>query len=254
MIELKCLSVVYGKKSILNDISCTFEKGKLTSVIGINGSGKTTLIKTLASIIPALNGSVEIDGTDLFSLSPTERAKKVAYLAQSHTIPDMTVSQLVLHGRFSHLRYPRVYSEKDIAIALSAMKKMGIDELADTPIYKLSGGISQKAYLAMALAQESDYILLDEPTTYLDVKHKLALMRVLKDLVKEGKGVIAVLHDLSLAMEFSDEIAVLCDGKIIIKASPDEIFDSEILQKTFEVSVSKIETADGFIYHFSDLV
>ncbi len=254
MIELKKLSVGYGKKEILTDISCSFEKGSLTAVIGPNGSGKTTLIKTIANIIPALSGKIEIDGTDTKELSVSAHAQKTAYLAQSNSFSDMTVGELVLHGRFSHLKYPRVYSEKDKKIAEAAMKKMDIFDLSGTPLYKLSGGQRQKAYLAMALAEESDYILLDEPTTYLDVKHKIAIMRIFKELASDGKGVVAVLHDLSLAMEYADEIAVVNNGKLIMKATPHEVFSSGILQKTFEVSVSRTETAAGFTYHFSDLV
>lgn len=254
MIELKELSVGYGKKEILKDISCSFEPGKLTSIIGINGSGKTTLVKTVASIIPSLKGEIFVDGNNVSLLSTKERAKKTAYLAQDNSIPDMTAGQMVLHGRFAHLSYPRVYSDKDKSIARSAIEKMGISSLSEAPLHQLSGGMRQKAYIAMALAQQSDYILLDEPTAYLDISNRIELMRTLKSLSAEGKGVVAVLHDLSLAMEFSDEIAVIHDGELVIKASPDEIFDSGIIKTAFSVSAKKIETDSGFCYHFFDII
>lgn len=213
MLELKHIRAGYGKRQILNGVSLTVPKGKLVTVIGPNGSGKSTLFKSAAGIIPTLSGEVLIDGTKAADSSRSETAKKIAYLAQGKSVPDMTVFQLVLHGRFPHLSYPRRYTQKDKSLAIAALEKTGLSERAESPITSLSGGMRQNAYIAMALAQDTDYILLDEPTTYLDISHQLSLMKNLRELAKEGKGVAAVLHDLPLAFTFSDIIAVLSGGR-----------------------------------------
>ena len=165
MLELKNIFAGYGNKNILNGITVSFEKGKLTSIIGVNGCGKSTLLKAIPGILPLSGGEIMIDGKNLRSMSRNEIAKKIAYLAQGKNTPDMTVEQMVLHGRFPYLSYPRRYSQADRDIAGTAMEAVGISSLADKPMCELSGGMKQNAYIAMALAQDTDYILLDEPTT-----------------------------------------------------------------------------------------
>ena len=199
MLELKNISAGYGSKNVLSDITVSFEKGKLTSIIGVNGCGKSTLIKAILGILPLSGGKVIIDGCDLQSMSRNEIAKRIAYLAQGKNTPDMTVEQMVLHGRFPYLSYPRRYRKTDHEFARKAMETVGILHLADKPLYELSGGMRQNAYIAMALAQNTDYILLDEPTTYLDIAHQLDLMRILRGLADRKKGIITVMHDLPLA-------------------------------------------------------
>ena len=250
MIELKALSLGYGKIKILENITATFKKGRLTALVGINGSGKTTLLKSIASIIPSSSGIINIDGEDISRLSQKEVAKKTAYLPQSRSVPEMTVSELVLCGRFAHLSFPRVYSERDKTIAREAMEKMGITRFSHSPLSALSGGERQKAYIAMAIAQGSDYILLDEPTTYLDVAHKIELMKTLKSLAESGKGVVAVLHDLSLALEFADEISLIHGGEIKQYSSAEEIICSNTLESAFGVRVIQTEHEGSFLYNF----
>lgn len=250
MIELKCISAGYEKKPILRNISTSLENGRLTAIVGVNGSGKTTLLKTVAGIIPPIGGEVYVDGTAVGGLSSTMRAKRIAYLPQGRDLPDMTAGQLVLHGRFPHLSFPRAYSDNDRAIAADAMAEMEISHLSAIPLSGLSGGMRQKVYIAMALAQGSDYILLDEPTTYLDIAHRISLMHTLSKLAEGGKGVIAVLHDLSLAMEFAHEIILLSDGEIKLKETPDKLFDSGLIETAFGVSVTRTETNDGWTYIF----
>ena len=249
MIELKKLSAGYGKSAILEGIDVTLEKGKLTVLAGVNGSGKSTLIKTVAGIIPSLGGEISVDGETLSSLSPKARAKKISYLSQGRSVPDMTVGELALCGRFPHLSFPRVYSEKDKRIAAEKMEQLSISHLKECHLSALSGGMRQKAYVAMALAQESDYILLDEPTTYLDIAHQIELMDILQDLAKSGKGVIAVLHDLPLAMNYADEVAIIGDGTVKMKASPDEILRSGIIKTIFGVSIARTENSNGYLYY-----
>ena len=158
MIELRNLRVGYGKRTVLHDISTVFESGKLTAVIGPNGSGKTTLLKAASAILPASNGEVLADGESVLRMTSKQRARKIAYLAQGRSIPDMTAHQTVLHGRFARLSYPYIYTEQDKKTASLAMARMGVSDLADLPIGSLSGGMRQNVYLAMALAQETDCI------------------------------------------------------------------------------------------------
>lgn len=240
MLELKNISVGYEKASVFNGVSATFEKGKLTGIIGVNGCGKSTLMKAILGILPLSGGEVVIDGNDLQSMSRKEIAKKVAYLAQGKSTPDMTVEQMVLHGRFPHLSYPRRYKETDLNFARKAMQDVGISELAHKPLYTLSGGMRQNAYIAMALAQDTDYILLDEPTTYLDIGHQLELMKLLRGLADTGKGILTVMHDLPLAFSFSDKIALISGENSIINKTPTELSHSPIIEKTFGVQIKHI--------------
>lgn len=176
MIELKDISAGYGRDIVLHGINLNIPQGRLISVIGPNGSGKSTLLKTAAGLLCAAKGEVVLQGRSLIGLSRSEIARHIAYLAQGKSVPDMTVEQLVLHGRFPHLRYPRKYSPKDRSIASDALCRMGMEALADRPMFSLSGGMRQNAYIAMVLAQDTDYILLDEPTTYLDISRQLELI------------------------------------------------------------------------------
>ncbi|MBQ2748361.1 MAG: ABC transporter ATP-binding protein [Clostridia bacterium] len=237
MIECSHLSTGYGKCTVLEDLSVTFEKGKLTGIIGVNGCGKSTLLKTILGILPATSGEILLDGTPLSALSRPQISQKLAYLAQGKGIPDMTVFQMVLHGRFPHLHYPQTYSDHDRELARQALERVGIPHLAEESLTKLSGGMRQTAHIAMALAQNTDYILLDEPTTFLDVGHQLALLTLLRSLAQEGKGILAVMHDLPLAFAYSDEI-VLMDGKrVIAKTAPAALASSPLLRETFGVTL-----------------
>lgn len=237
MLELNNIYAGYGKKEILKDISVSFPKSKLVSVIGPNGSGKSTMLKVTMGLIPLLSGEVSIDGENVNNLSRRQLAEKTAYLSQGKNVPDMTVSQLVLHGRFPHLSYPRRYSDKDRIIVSEALEKLKITNLAHRPISSLSGGMRQNAYIAMALAQDSDYILLDEPTAYLDISHQLEFMKTLRELTSLNKGIVAVLHDLPLAFAFSDSIVVLKEGKIALDGAPEDIYKHPLIREVFKVEL-----------------
>lgn len=237
MIELTIQSAGYPKKEVLRDLSVGFEKGKLTSVIGSNGCGKSTLIKTILGITPCVEGEIMVNGENARTCTRKEVARRIAYLAQGKSTPDMTVEQMVLHGRFPHLQYPRRYSTKDREIARAAMERVGILKYAQESVASLSGGMRQNAYIAMALTQDTEYILLDEPTTYLDIAHQLSLMQILEGLVEGGKGVVAVMHDLPMAFTFSDEVVVMDGGKILAKDVPQKICKSGVLEKVFGASV-----------------
>ena len=248
MLELKSLSVAYGKKTVLDNINATFEKGKLISVIGTNGCGKSTLLRTALGLISPTRGSVILDGCDLSTLHRSEIARKISYLPQGKSVPDMNVEQLVLHGRFPYLSYPRRYTAADREIARTAMQTVGILDLASHRIDTLSGGMRQNAYIAMALAQNTDYILLDEPTTYLDIAHQLYLMQLLKKLASGGKCIITVTHELPLAFEFSDGILLLDGGKIAGYAEPENLLNQEALHKAFKVKIKSLDGKGKYYY------
>ena len=237
MIEIKSITSGYGKKNIINNLSITFNKGKLTSIIGPNGSGKSTLLKTILGIAAPTSGRVIIDSTDISSLSRNSLAKKISYLPQGRDTPQMTVMQLVLHGRFPYLKYPRIYANNDKEIAYRAMERVGISGLADESLSSLSGGMRQNAYIAMALAQDTDYILLDEPASYLDISHQIELMKILRSLADEGKGIVSVMHDLPMAFTFSDDIVVIDKGCAAFIGSPDDVCKSGIISDIFGAAV-----------------
>ena len=157
----------------------------------------------------------------------------------------------MLHGRFPYLSYPRRYRQEDHRIAAAAMEKMGVTELADRSLSTLSGGQRQKVYIAMALAQDTPVMLLDEPNSFLDISHQLQLMDQAKALAAEGKTVVLVLHDLSLALEYADSLAVLSGGTCLLQGSPEEVFLSGCLERAFGVRIQRTQTPDGWKYYYS---
>ena len=193
MIELKKVSAGYEGKTVVQDATATFEQGKITVLVGPNGCGKSTLLKSVVGIVRHTAGDIVIDGTSLQSMNTKQVAKKVAYLAQNKKAPDISVMKMVLHGRFAHLSYPRNYRTQDIEIARNAICWAGLESETETLVSKLSGGMQQNVYIAMALAQDTETILLDEPTTYLDVVHQLQLMELVRKLAREGKAVVMVI-------------------------------------------------------------
>lgn len=248
MIELKHISAGYGKQIVLNDVSAAFEKGKLTAIIGVNGCGKSTLLKTILGMVSASHGEITIDGRPVEEMRRKDIAQKIAYLSQGKGTPDMTVEQLVLHGRFPHLSYPRRYTKQDREIALAAMEQVGITQYARKPLYTLSGGMRQNAYIAMALTQGTDYVLLDEPNTYLDISHQLELMKILRNLADEDKGVVAVMHDLPMAFSFSDKIILINEGKVVCDAAPQQVYAQNTVERIFGIAFER--SADGSSYHY----
>lgn len=251
MIELKGVCAGYGAKPVLRDLSLSLLKGGVTAVIGANGSGKSTLLKTVVGIIAPSSGEISIENMPAADLSRQEIARRVSYLAQGRNVPDLTVEQMVLHGRFPHLSYPRRYGRKDREIAGRALGQMGIAELSDRPLSTLSGGMRQKAYIAMALTQDTDYILLDEPTAYLDISGQLELMKILRGLAAGGKGVVAVLHDLPLAFSCSDRIAVLKDGGILLCDTPEAVCKSGAVRAVFGVELQCGCSEASYHYKYS---
>ena len=248
MIEFIDVRAGYEDKEVIHGANMKFEPGKITALIGPNGCGKSTLLKTLVRIKEHTSGQILVDGEPVEKLSSVQLARKVAYLPQSKKAPDITVLRMVLHGRFAYLSYPRRYREQDIEIAKKALRWAGMEHKADQNVSRLSGGMQQKVYIAMALAQDADTILMDEPTIYLDIAHQLRLMQMARQLADEGKAVVMVLHDLSQALRTADEVIVLYEGDIVQKGTPDEVFESGCLQKAFGVEIERIHTKTGWHY------
>jgi len=240
MLEIKKLSSGYEGKKVLRNVALTIPEKKLISVIGPNGAGKSTFLKTLAGIVPKTEGEILIDGKEISAFSGKELAREISYLVQGRNIPDMTVKQLVLHGRFPYLDYPRRYKEADREMAYSVMDRMKITPLAERMLRTLSGGERQKAYLAMALTQDTKYILLDEPTTYLDIKGQISLMKMLKGISAE-KTVVSVSHDLLLAFNFSDYIVIINDGGADFFDTPENLASKEILHNIFGIRLKNVD-------------
>ncbi len=249
MIEICSLSASYGKTKVLSDISLTVPNGKITVAAGLNGCGKTTLLRSVAGLMP-YSGTVKVDGTDVNSLGRRETSKKIAYLAQMKTPSDLTVFRTVLCGRYPHLPFPHIFTQSDRDIAESAVKTMYLSDVADKKTSQLSGGLLQKTGIAMILAQQAGNILLDEPTAFLDASSRLRLMDRARHMADEGKAVLAVLHDLPLALRYADKVAVIKDGSIFAEGSPEEIYASGIAEKIFGVKLYRTETDDGVRYFY----
>lgn len=248
MLEIKALWGGYGAQPVLRGVELTACSGQVTAILGPNGCGKSTLLKALCGIVTPERGSITLNGRTLSDLSRNELARTVAYLAQNRRVPDITAGRLVLHGRFPYLGYPRRYRAEDYAIAGEAMKKLGIEELSDIPLGNLSGGQRQKVYIAMALAQDTPVILLDEPTTYLDIRHQLRLMQHARRLADAGKTVLMVIHDISHAMRVADRIILMNKGIVAAQGTPEQVYISGALEQVFGVKVSRVQQPDGWHY------
>lgn len=252
MLEIKNLCAGYAGVGVLHDVSLSAPSGAITVIVGPNGCGKSTLLKSVAGIHEPTAGMIGLDGLDLRNLPPRELARQTAFLSQTRQIPQITVERLVLHGRFPYLTYPRRYRRADHEIARRAMETMGIADLSERYLDTLSGGQRQKVYIAMALAQDTPVVLMDEPTTYLDIAHQFRMMEQARLLADRGKMVLLVLHDIALALKYADNIAVMHDGCILITGDPETVFESGCLETAFGVRVERVETSAGWQYYYRE--
>lgn len=243
--ELREVTAGYGGADVVKGISLRFQPGEVTVLAGPNGCGKSTLLRAAARLLPLSGGQVLVDGADTAGWSSRTFARQAALLPQSRPMPEITVEALVLHGRFPYLGYPRRYSREDREAAHQAMERTGVAGLEGVPMAHLSGGQRQKVYLAMALAQDTQVLLLDEPTTFLDIAHQLELAETARTLAEEGKAVVMVLHDLNLALSCAHRVAVLEEGQLRRVGAPEEIYASGVLEKVFQVRAHSVETAKG---------
>lgn len=236
MIALSQIFGGYPGKEILHNISATIPQGKITALIGPNGSGKTTLLGAITGKLPVLSGGILYQGKPPSAFSPKAFARLVAVLPQVRSVPALQARELVAHGRYPHLGFGRRLTPKDEALITQAMERTHTLSMASTPLSRLSGGERQRVYLAMTLAQDTEILLLDEPTTYLDIGQKYELMELISQCSAWGKTVVLVLHDLPLAFSYSHQVLLLEEGRITCQGTPDQVFSSGRLETAFSVS------------------
>ena len=244
-IKIENLTKAYGDFKAVDNMNLNIADGELVGLLGPSGCGKSTLLRVAARLMAPERGEVRIEGQDVSRLSAKQFARLAALLPQSRPLPGITAGSLVLHGRFPYLGYPRRYSREDREAARQAMERTGVAGLEGVPMAHLSGGQRQKVYLAMALAQDTPVLLLDEPTTFLDIAHQLELAETARTLAEEGKAVVMVLHDLNLALSCAHRVAVLEEGQLRRVGAPEEIYASGVLEKVFQVRAHSVETAKG---------
>ncbi|MFC0314709.1 ABC transporter ATP-binding protein [Gordonia phosphorivorans] len=237
------LSVGYDGRLIVEHQDLAVPDGAITTIIGPNGCGKSTMLRALARLLPARTGSVTLEGVDIRSLPPKRVAQTLGLLPQQPVAPEgVRVADLVARGRHPHQSWYRQWSSHDAAAVESAMALTHTTELADRPIEALSGGQRQRVWIALALAQETDLLLLDEPTTYLDLAHSVEVLDLVHDLKhRHGKTVVMVLHDLNLAARYSDVIVVMADGAVIAQGAPSEILTPELLREAFGLTALVVD-------------
>ena len=236
------LEIGYGDHTVIHDMDVTVQPGKITSIIGPNGSGKSTVLKALTRLLAYKGGVVTMDGRDLKSFSSKELARSVGVLPQIHSAPpDFQVKELVGYGRMPYQKWYERNNAEDERIIDWAMRATGVWELREKPIHACSGGESQRVWIATVLTQQPEILFLDEPTTYLDIAHQIEMMQLIRRLNREnGIGVVMVLHDLSQALEVSDWIVVIKDGKKYDEGSPEEVITPRMLREVYDVDCSII--------------
>ncbi len=241
-IETKNLDIAYDDTLIVRELNMQIPDGKITSIIGANGCGKSTILKAVGRILKPKKGVVHLSGQDISKLPTKEIAKKMAILPQTPTAPSgLTVGELVAYGRFPHQKGFGNLTEEDKRIVKWALTATKLSEFERREVDALSGGQRQRVWIAMALAQQTDLILLDEPTTYLDLAHQLEVLKLLYELNRNQKcTIVMVLHDLNLAARFSDYIIAIQKGAIIKHGTPEEVMTPEVLRKTFNINADVV--------------
>lgn len=245
VIEIKNISFSYGSKKILDDLDWKVDIGEIAVLVGPNGCGKSTLLRLMAGVLSAENGEINIFERDINSYSKNELAKKIAFMPQQQEMPkDMTVYELVSCGRFPYKRWWQGNHVNDDKIIMNILEAVGLENFKNHEVGELSGGECQRVSIAMALAQEPKILLLDEPTTYLDINYQLEILNIVKDLnEKTNLTVIMVLHDLNHAAAYADKVALLHNENILKQGKPRDVFTKETLADVFsvnaDISISK---------------
>ena len=254
--EVKQLKTGYQDVTILNDLSVTIKKGKVTTIIGPNGCGKSTLLKTLGRILKMQSGNIYLQDQNLHKMSTKDIAKKLAILSQSPSGPgQLKVAELIAYGRYPHRQNLGRLTQEDRDKINWAMEITHTLEYAERELSALSGGQRQRVWLAMALAQETDILLLDEPTTYLDMAHQLEVLEIVHDLNKNfGCTIIMVLHDLNHAARYSDELIAMQQGQVLYKGIPKDVMTNDILKHVFQIDAKIMHDGDIPVCFTYDLI
>lgn len=238
LIETKSLTLSYGDSLIIDELNLTIPKGEITVFIGSNGSGKSTLLRSIARLLKPKSGSVLLEGSAIAKMPTKEIAKQLAILPQGPVPPEgLTVLQLVKQGRYPYQSWLKQWTSEDEAAVQQALEVTRMSELAERNVDSLSGGQRQRAWIAMTLAQDTDIILLDEPTTYLDMTHQIEILDLLFELnEREQRTIVMVLHDLNLACRYAHNLVALKDKKIYAQGRPEAIMDTHLVQNVFQMN------------------
>ncbi|MEU3032187.1 ABC transporter ATP-binding protein [Streptomyces incarnatus] len=230
------ITLRYGDRVVATRLSLDIPDGAFTAVVGPNACGKSTLLRAFVRLLRPAEGHVELDGREVGSYPSKELARQVGFLPQDPLAPDdVKVRQLVARGRFPHQSLLSLWSESDERAVTEAMAAAGVLELAGRPVQELSGGQRQRVWIAMALAQQTPYLLLDEPTSFLDITHQYQLLRLLAQLRDQGRTVIAVLHDINQACRFADHLVAMRDGRVVAEGRPADIVDAALIKDVFDL-------------------
>jgi len=228
------LTIGYDRRVISENLSVAIPDGSFTVIVGANASGKSTLLRALARLLTPVSGTVRLDGRPLGDYQPKELARVVGLLPQTSIAPDgSTVVDLVARGRYPHQGFLRQWSADDEAAVTQAMEATGTADLAERLVSELSGGQRQRVWIAMALAQQTPILLLDEPTTFLDIAHQIELMELLTDLNAQGRTLVAVLHDLNQAARYGSHLIAVKEGRIVSEGAPDDIVTAAMVEEVF---------------------
>ncbi|MFH9752255.1 ABC transporter ATP-binding protein [Streptomyces griseus] len=240
------ITVGYGGRPVIDALDVAIPPGVVTTIIGPNGCGKSTLLRTLTRLLKPAGGNVVLDGEDIGRLRTRDVAKKLGLLPQAPVAPEgLTVADLVARGRHPHQSWLRQWSSDDADVVRRALAMTGVADLAERPVDSLSGGQRQRVWISMTLAQGTDLLLLDEPTTYLDLAHAIDVLDLVDDLHESGCTVVMVLHDLNLATRYSDNLVVMRDGAILAQGHPRDVITAELLYEAFGLQAKVIEDPVG---------
>lgn len=232
----------YDKKVIVNDVSLAIPNGKISVIIGANACGKSTLLKTLVRLIQPISGEVTLNGTGIDKIPSKKLAQTIGLLPQSPVVPEgIAVADLVGRGRYPHQSFLKGWSKADSLAVAQALDTMGIADLADRSIDELSGGQRQRVWIAMALAQETDILFLDEPTTFLDITYQVEILDLLTDLNRSRQTtIVMVLHDINLSARYADHIFAMHGGRLIAEGPPEDVITQELVKEVFRLDCSII--------------